>query len=504
MSQTVYPSHPPLWSIGAGAVLTEQSVRQFENLLQIQWDNLQNIPGELAVSRHNVKAYGAKGDGTTDDTTAIQNAINAAATAGGGVVYLPIGTYIATQVKMKTRVVVEGNGWASILKQKNATSADFVVLNDVNVEHTVLRDLKVDGNKAGQSAANEGIYYDNFGGSWTTNDQHHIIYNVWVSRAKGSGLKIGRDIRQSHFMQLWLYDCDFRGVEADAFGGTDNYFFNLTAENNGRTGFYINTWSSSWAFCKAFGNGQGGVSGDQAGFIIEADMLTISNCVAQENIQRGFAFQTTNCKNVNGSVLMADSNGGESFYFDNCDGVVLSACWAKNNPSLAYHPAWVAYFTGTATNCKVEIGYAGTFTSGIYTVIGNNVVTYMVQFGVQENLGRGTAGGDEHFKVRQDAGVSASRPYYAWKSEVVSGVTETRLASYDGATAKTFWEAKHGSSRLDLTPGVGVNTRLPVRNDANRGTPAAGDVGVVIFNTDDGKPNYWSGAGWVLSDGTAT
>lgn len=44
----------------------------------------------------NVRDYGAKGDGTTDDTTAVQNAINACSAAGGGTVAFPTGTYAIT------------------------------------------------------------------------------------------------------------------------------------------------------------------------------------------------------------------------------------------------------------------------------------------------------------------------------------------------------------------------------------------------------------------------
>jgi hypothetical protein len=42
----------------------------------------------------NVKAYGAVGNGTSDDTAAIRTTISAAAAAGGGVVYLPQGDYL--------------------------------------------------------------------------------------------------------------------------------------------------------------------------------------------------------------------------------------------------------------------------------------------------------------------------------------------------------------------------------------------------------------------------
>jgi polygalacturonase len=43
----------------------------------------------------NVKDYGAVGDGTTDDTTAMQAAITAVATTGQGL-YVPAGTYKIT------------------------------------------------------------------------------------------------------------------------------------------------------------------------------------------------------------------------------------------------------------------------------------------------------------------------------------------------------------------------------------------------------------------------
>src|SRR5439155_261649 len=62
----------------------------------------------------NVRAFGAKGDGATDDTTAITNAINALVTTGasrGGVVFFPPGVYnIASLTLTNSWITFQGSG----------------------------------------------------------------------------------------------------------------------------------------------------------------------------------------------------------------------------------------------------------------------------------------------------------------------------------------------------------------------------------------------------------
>jgi hypothetical protein len=65
-----------------------------------------------------VRDYGAVGDGATDDTAAFQSAWNDCATQGGGVVFVPSGTYAITQLLLnaQSNVQVRGAGRSSIIK----------------------------------------------------------------------------------------------------------------------------------------------------------------------------------------------------------------------------------------------------------------------------------------------------------------------------------------------------------------------------------------------------
>ncbi len=89
------------------------------------------FPTGQTVSTFNVKSgYGAKGDGITDDTTSIKNAITAAS-ANGGVVYFPAGTYqISNVIQINgSRVILRGAGQGQTIlrftRSRNAIQGGF-------------------------------------------------------------------------------------------------------------------------------------------------------------------------------------------------------------------------------------------------------------------------------------------------------------------------------------------------------------------------------------------
>jgi parallel beta-helix repeat protein len=98
----------------------------------------------------NVKDYGAVGDGVTEDTAAFVAAFVAANTKGGGIVYVPPGTYIHDYLNMGYNyITLRGAGrTATTMKLKpNATGArSITAIGDSRIES-----LTIDGNKANQS-----------------------------------------------------------------------------------------------------------------------------------------------------------------------------------------------------------------------------------------------------------------------------------------------------------------------------------------------------------------
>lgn len=116
---------------------------------------------------HNVKNYGAVGNGVTNDSPAIQKAINAAALAGGGVVYFPPGTYRAN-ILIKSKVILEGAGTnITILKSRSNINKSVIQSDNFdkwsgtatfggNVDFEIRR-MTIDGSKSTNLVAGCGI-----------------------------------------------------------------------------------------------------------------------------------------------------------------------------------------------------------------------------------------------------------------------------------------------------------------------------------------------------------
>jgi polygalacturonase len=85
------------------------------------------IPVLHASSYFNVKNYGAKGDGKTIDSPAINSAIEAAAKEGGGTVWFPAGKYASYSVRLQSNITLWLDAGATLIAASPTENQGFDV-----------------------------------------------------------------------------------------------------------------------------------------------------------------------------------------------------------------------------------------------------------------------------------------------------------------------------------------------------------------------------------------
>src|SRR5581483_1193871 len=71
--------------------------------------------GSAQAATFNVKNFGATGNGSTNDTAAVNNTITAANNAGGGIVEFPSGKYLCGSIHLKSHVTLQLDSGSTIL-----------------------------------------------------------------------------------------------------------------------------------------------------------------------------------------------------------------------------------------------------------------------------------------------------------------------------------------------------------------------------------------------------
>jgi hypothetical protein len=246
-----------------------------------------------------VKDFGAAGDGSTDDTNAIQYAINDVASAGGGTVYFPYGTYKITSALTFTggKIKLLGTGkQASIIKQFT-TNAKILNIT-TNNNSAVSLGLTYNGTPTSGASA---IYCSGF-------------YN--------------------YFDDLDVVNV-YNGFEGDGTSVTSNsiYVDNCEVRNYANTGFYLHdqcfNWMVSNVFCVNDTNSYGTLGAIR--FYNQSEGHSFTNI---QVYQGAYCITTDATSNVMGS--RPAYNKFSNSYFDSC----TSGCSINNSVEFDFANCW--------------------------------------------------------------------------------------------------------------------------------------------------------------------
>ncbi len=307
---------------------------------------------------YNVRRYGAKGDGSTNDSSAVQAAIDAAFNGGGGVVWFPKGVWCGS-FQMRPDVDLEGCGWQSMLQALPGQTVPVLDYSGHNAYHTEVRNLRIDGNykdnrtdgvtqgacrginmdtnPAAQTmwlfnnsgvAASTPTIADDAVQSWypgTWNDSANRLHHILVTGCGGDwAVYFGYNQRNTWFTDSFIY-LSKNGAFANF--ATDTMVSNLQAGACG-DGILIGCSNQKYVNCKSWYHGvnAGYNSGPGDGWRVSHPRnntlgpTQLVGCESQDNNRYGLAVTVGDAVVARGFVSGGDS--GAALYLQNaqnCD-----------------------------------------------------------------------------------------------------------------------------------------------------------------------------------------
>lgn len=202
-------------------------------------------PGDRHV--YNVRDFGAKGDGRTSDTVAIQSALDAAGRTEG-TVYVPSGVYPCHDLRIPPRVTVAAEGqWTYDGKNHGATllldSDEARCLVDMTgAKGAKLVGLQLTGRRDAKRTIH-GILFD-YPEKWSDSEDGIVVDGVKVQYFSGHGLFLNRiwvfSVRRSMFFR--------NGGSGLALNGWDGFVSDCQFSDNGGHGLGVTQFGATVTF----------------------------------------------------------------------------------------------------------------------------------------------------------------------------------------------------------------------------------------------------------------
>jgi len=271
--------------------------------------------------------YHARGDGFADDGPAIQAAIDDAAAVGGGIVFLPAGTYLLKSLNEQTGVryyllnyysgvALVGSGRETTILQAGPGMPNETRIISANsadgtgrVTGALFKNFTVDGAADQQPDAQSMVGISNV---WT--DRISLL-GVRVSRVKGTGAAEGVCFDSYYSTNHAYRDCEAQQIPTMATG----------------SGFGA-TQSSLIAYfdCRASGSGR------WMGFsAFQSRSIQYQGCHGFLNAQRGFNSESSSDISYRNCQAGGDQQGnrGDGVYVYQSQNVELFSCSSRGNMS---------------------------------------------------------------------------------------------------------------------------------------------------------------------------
>jgi polygalacturonase len=306
-------------------------------------------PGGIPGSWLDVRKRGAKGDGKTIDTNAINKTIDEVAANGGGVVHFPAGTYACYTIRLKSRVALHLDPGATILAASIPPEG-----------------LPGGGYDAPEPQGPWDPYQDYGHNHWHNSlirgEGLHDIGIFGSGLIWGKGLSNGRDVKGDFNVRslqgggnksIALKNChnvllrDFSVLEGGWFAllatGVDNLTIDNVLVDTNRDGFDIdccrNVRITNCTVNSPWDDGICPKSSYALGYARATENVTISDCYVTGNYEMGSVLEGTWRPMAPGSIERrtgrikcgTESNGGfkniaiSNCVFDQCCGIALES-----------------------------------------------------------------------------------------------------------------------------------------------------------------------------------
>lgn len=290
--------------------------------------------------------YGATGDGTTDDTSAIQAAIDALP-ADGGVVFFPVGTYVTGKLTLDHRTTLLGAQKGDPLYAANEGTVLKLAANTndsliyANAKRGIeIRNLAFNGNKANQSSAAPLIHLEA--------SSSYIYDNVKVRDSKGDGIKNGSSGSGS---SIFISGCEEEGLHQT---GGDSTFYDLEIHSAGNNGIKNTAANNRYIGGEIYINGENGIESN-------ATLASFIGMTVNTNEQNGILFtgstaqaSVIGCKiYANGQDDTADDQDRAGIHIEGAaQGVVISGNFIQVDAAQEY-----AIALAGSTNVSISANY---------------------------------------------------------------------------------------------------------------------------------------------------